>query len=67
MGNCPECGRPLIHRRGSSNWECDNPRCTIWSVKYTRRPPHKIVKITHIALPRKHPLPINFDIIGEIS
>lgn len=64
--HCDECSSPLIHRRGNSNWECPSPpeKCTTWSQKFNKR--GDLVKITRIALPRKYPLNIDFDIIGEM-
>jgi len=64
---CDECGSPLIHKRGNSNWECPSPpeKCTIVSQKFNKR--GDLIKINRIAIARPEPLQIDFDIIGEIS
>jgi len=49
-----DCGSELVHKRGTRNWLCDNPECTVWSLKYARN--GNLIKVTRVAVPRNRPL-----------
>ena len=58
-----DCGFELVHKKGTREWECGDPLCTVWHKEYARD--GTLVNTLRVAVPRENPLP--YDIIGEIS